>query len=412
MRVLVHGLNYAPEPIGAGKFTGETAVWLAARGHEVRVVTSVPYYPGWRRRPGYPRFRYRYERADGVGVLRCPLWVPRRPDGWRRALHLASFALFSAPALLWTALTFRPEALFVVAPTISSAPAAWLAGRMAGARLWLHLQDFEIDAAFGLGLVASSGRMRRMAAALEGWVLGRFDRVSTISPRMRARLLAKGVAADRTRLFPNGVDTAGIYPSGGISEFRRSLAVPEPAIVALYAGNLGEKQGIETLLAVARICHRNGAGHAIHVVICGEGAASAKLAAADIPNLRLLALQPAARLNDLLNAADIHLLPQRAGAADLVMPSKLGGMLASGRPVVAGAAPGTQIADEIADCGIRVPPDDAPAMAAAIVELAGDPDRRRKLGEAARRRAVQFWDRDKIMTDFARDLALAVNEVD
>jgi colanic acid biosynthesis glycosyl transferase WcaI len=106
-----------------------------------------------------------------------------------------------------------------------------------------------------------------------------------------------------------------------------------------------------------------------------------------LSNVRFVDLQPANRLNELLNLADIHLLPQRSGVADLVMPSKLGPMLASGRPVIATVAPGTQVAMVIANCGIAVPPGDTSALVKAIQCLAADPTLRRHLGENARREA-------------------------
>ena len=101
--------------------------------------------------------------------------------------------------------------------------------------------------------------------------------------------------------------------------------------------------------------------------------------------MRFLDLQPVERLGDLLGLADIHLLPQRADAADLVMPSKLTGMLSSGRPVVAGARPETELGQVVAQCGIAVAPDDASAFAAAVAALAAQPDLRARTGPARAR---------------------------
>jgi colanic acid biosynthesis glycosyl transferase WcaI len=178
--------------------------------------------------------------------------------------------------------------------------------------------------------------------------------------------------------------------------------LPADAVVALYSGNMGEKQGVETLAEVAKDL----AGSPVHMVLAGAGAAQPRLEAATsrLAQVHWLPLQPAERLADLLNAADIHLLPQRADAADLVMPSKLAFMLASGRPVVAGAAPGTAIARAIEGCGRIVPPGDGFAMATAIRALAGDARARRELGAAARARAVADWDREAILARFEQAL--------
>ena len=404
MRLLIYGLNHAPEPTGIGKFTGEMAAWLAGRGHEVRVVTAPPYYPAWRVGSGYSAWRWRREEIEGARVYRCPLYVPSRPSGKKRVLHLASFALSSLPVALWQALVFRPRVVVAVAPALTSTPGARLAAALGGAAAWLHIQDFEIDAAFALGLVSggmvSGGPVRRWALASESWLLRRFRRVSSITPAMVARLGEKGVAVERRRLFPNWVDTAKIRPAE--SALRRELGLPPEAVVALYSGNMGEKQGVETLAEVARTL----AGSPVVLLLAGAGAAEPRLraATATFSQVRWLPLQPVAKLNDLLNAADLHLLPQRADAADLVMPSKLAFMLASGRPVVAGAAPGTALARAIEGAGIAVPPGDPGAMAAAVLALARDGARRRALGERARTRALAEWDREAILGAFESEL--------
>lgn len=405
MRLLIYGLNTAPEPTGTGRYTGELAAWLAARGHEIRVVAAPPYYPAWRVADGYRGYAWREERRDGVLVFRCPLYVPARPRGVTRVLHLSSFALSSLPVVLAQARRFRPCVLLAVAPTLACAPAALMAARLGRCPGWLHVQDFEIDAAAALGLLA--GAAGRLAGALERRILAGFDHVSSITPAMCRRLEDKGVARGRISLLPNWVDCEAIRPLPAPSGFRAELGIAPEAVVALYAGNLGEKQGVETLSQIALSLSPDSA---IHLVVAGEGAARQRLEAklSGRPRVTLLPLQPAERLNALLNLADVHLLPQRADAADLVMPSKLSGMLASGRPVIAGAAPGTALAEAVEGCGIAVPPGDASAMLAAVEALARDPERRRLLGDAARARALAAWDRGAILGAFeARLVALA-----
>jgi colanic acid biosynthesis glycosyl transferase WcaI len=284
--------------------------------------------------------------------------------------------------------------VWTVEPTSLAAPAALLAARLSGAIACLHVQDLEIEAASELRMLRHS-RLHRMVQAGYGWLLRRFDLVSTISERMSRRLAAHGVGEERLCLFPNWVDTGAILPLAEGSRLRAKLGFGADQLVVLYAGSMGEKQGLEELAAVVdRLAHRP----AIRFVLCGAGAARSRLERllARRPNVTLLPLQPRERLNDLLNLADIHILPQRAEAASFALPSRLGGMLASGRPVVAQTA-GGEVARAARVGGVAVAPGEPASMARAILALGADDERRRRLGRAARRFAETHLDRELII---------------
>ena len=402
LKILILALNSAPDLVGAGKATGEMAAWLADRGHQVEVVTAPPYYPGWHVAEGYRGAGYRRERGARVPTLRCPIYVPTRPTGARRLLHHLSFALTSLPAVIGRALASRPDVVLTVAPSILAAPNAWLAARLSGAAAWLHVQDLELDAAVELGLLRQ-GRRRGWAAALERLLLRRFDRVTTIGAGMAERLASKGVDPMHLGVLANWVDCRTIRPLPARAVSRASFGLPDGAFIALYAGTLGDKQGLDALIEAAeRLVHRRD----LHVAVFGDGPARRRLldAAAQLPNLTVGPLVPAARLNDLLNCADVHLLPQAAGLQDLVLPSKLTHMLASGRPVIASAPPGGQLAGLVADCGVRLDGNDGAAFAAAVERLAGDPVLCRSLGRSARERAVERLDRQTLLARLERAL--------
>jgi colanic acid biosynthesis glycosyl transferase WcaI len=411
MRILIYGINFAPELTGIGKYSGEMAAWLAARGHDVRVIAAPPYYPDWRVADGYSSWKYRrefcrFDGQSGVRVQRCPVWVPREPSGKKRLIHLVSFALSSIPAALAHA-RWRPDVVMSVEPTLAVVPTALMLARFSGARSWLHIQDFEVDAAFDMGLLGA-GWLKKRAMRGERALLSRFDRVSTISDRMMDRLVEKGVGDEAKVLFPNWVDTHAIRPLDWPSGFRRELRLAQDAVVVLYSGNLGEKQGLEVLVQAAE---RSVSQKDVIWILAGAGSARARLESmsSGLSNVRWLPLQPVERLNELLNLADIHVLPQRADAADLVMPSKLTGMLASGRATVATAAEGTQVGQVMDECGVRVPPGDAQALADAVIGLARDESRRRSLGIRARAYAEKYLGYDSIMTRFEAELNALVH---
>lgn len=401
-RILVAGINYAPENIGTGKYTSEMCEWLSANGHQVRVITAPPYYPAWAVWPEYRGKGFTRHAINGVDVLRGPIWVPAKPRGLTRMLHLGSYAASSALNLLrsWR---WKPDLVINIAPTLASAPAALAYARITGAKAWLHVQDFEVDAAMDMGIV-QAGRLRRMALAAERGLLRRFDTVSSISPKMLERLADKGVAWARIVDFPNWADIEAITPLQHVSSYRAELGIADDAVVALYSGNMGLKQGLEIMGEAARAL----AGEAqLHFVFGGQGPGREALeqACAGLPNVHFLGLQPTERMAEWLGLADIHLLPQRADVADLVMPSKLTGMLASGRPTLATAAPGTGVAVALQGRGVTTPPGDAPAFAEALRQLARQPQVRRQMGSAAREYAEATLSRHAVLHTFNNDIA-------
>jgi colanic acid biosynthesis glycosyl transferase WcaI len=411
MRVLLYSVNFAPEPTGIGKYSGEMAEWLTHRGHAVRVIAAPPYYPEWKLKADYRWPPYRRELWRGVEVWRAPLWVPKTPGGFARVLHLLSFAFASFP-LMMRQVFWRPDLVVTVAPAFLCAPAGLLTARLCGAQSWLHLQDFEVDLAFRMGLLKGK-LLQRLVLRMERWLLRRFDCVSTISSRMVEQLVAKGVQVERMRYFPNWVDLAQIKPSAGDGRLRQEFGIAADATVVLFSGTLGGKQG---LMAIPAAAHLLAARSDVVFVVCGEGVMKPKLesAAKNLPNLRLLPLQPLQRLGELLCMADIHLLPQSPGAADLVLPSKLSGMLASGRPVVAVCRAGTEIDSVVSQCGVVVNTQETSALAEAICRLADDPAERHDLGRRARAYAESNFERDSILnrtfTPVDRELSGVVDD--
>ena len=325
-------------------------------------------------------------------------------------LHLFSFMLGSVPRMLQQ-IFWRPEVVWTVEPTFFGAPLALLIARATGAGAWLHVQDYEVDAAFDLGLLPPEGPVHTLALGLERYFTRAFDRVSSISPMMVARAEQKGVALQRSVLFPNWVDVEAIQPEseGERNIFREELGLAGK-IILLYSGNMGNKQGLESLAPLAASF---GEEVSVHFLFCGDGAFRPQLEvlAAGLRNVTLLPLQPVKRLNALLNAADIHLLPQRAGAADLVMPSKLTGMLSSGRPVLATADRGTMLAEVIsgveeggAALGLTVSPGDAEGLREAAKRLIESSALRHTQGRNARRYAVLRLSKGEVLARFEEQL--------
>jgi len=402
MKILLYGINYHPELTGIGKYSGELCEWLAAQGCDIRVVTAPPYYPSWKVGEGYSSVTYSIETMNGVRVYRCPLWVPKSQSGRNRILHLLSFMFSSAPLTIFIAFFWRPDCIITVEPSFFCAFPALIAARLSGSASWLHVQDLEIDAAVRFGLVKRS-RLLSMVFSFERWLLGKFDRVSTISNRMIESLTAKGVSASQSVLFPNWVDTSVLRPLNKQSQMRLELGIDENTVVALYSGNMGKKQGLNLVIEVACLLSEY---PNILFILCGDGAMREELeqSSAGMNNVIMLPLQPVNRLNDLLNMADIHILPQQTNMDDLVMPSKLLGMLATGRPIVCSAEEGNELSNLIVKCGIIVPPGDATQFAAAVVKLANVSKDRIKLGLCGRAICAATWEKEVVLSSFFNHL--------
>lgn len=411
MKILFYGINFAPELTGIGKYTGEMAQWFAEQGHEVRVITAPPYYPAWKVSEGYQN-AYVTEQSNGVTVYRTPLWVPAQPNGVKRLVHLASFTLSSLPTLFkqWF---WKPDVVWTVEPALMCAPAAVAFAKLNGAKSWLHVQDYEVNAAFDMGLIKAKW-LRGFVEACERWLMRCFDRVSSISGQMLKLARAKGMDEKKVISFPNWVDISAIQPLKDVSPYRKELKIGDDKIVALYSGNMGGKQGLEILAEVARIVAEQ-KNENIQFVFCGNGAGRADLeqACAGLRNVMFLDLQPFERLGELLGLADIHLLPQRADAADLVMPSKLTGMLASGKSVIATAEADTELGYVIthdAQCGLIVEPENAQSFANAILELSINSEQRRQLGINGRKYAEEKFSKEKILKKFEMDLTQLIKQ--
>lgn len=369
-RVLVIGINYSPELTGIGKYTGEMVTWLARQGYGCTVVTAPPYYPDWRVREDYRSLSYRREIfEDGrIDVVRCPLYVPRRPSGARRILHEASFFFSALIAVIGIMFGPRHDFIFCAAPPFHLGLIAIIYRLFRGGRMIYHIQDLQVDAAKELRMIRFQPLLSLMFA-IERWILRHADVVSSISNGMIARIAGK---TDRdVELFPNWVDTGRFHPVDDRAALKKRYGFGSSDRVVLYSGSIGEKQGLDALLDVAR---RFRTDRDVRFVICGTGPYKARLielAAADgLDNVAFLDLQPLETFNEFFNIADVHLVLQKAGAGDLVMPSKLTTILAVGGLAVVTSSPGTTLYDEVSrhELGLIAPPEDAEALFSAISE--------------------------------------------
>ncbi|MFM2091362.1 MAG: colanic acid biosynthesis glycosyl transferase WcaI, partial [Planctomycetota bacterium] len=383
------------------------AEWFVRRGWQVTVLTGVPHYPWWRVPDDYARRDYRHGRGDevinGVQVRRVRHFVPAPPVSGKARMRLdASYLghwLRRVPGL-----RERPDVIVGVAPPYLVGGLLLALRARFRVPVVYHVQDLQVDAALDLKMLPA--RLEGPLRWSERWQLERMDLVTACGRGMLPRLAAKGRLRLRPRHWPNWADVDAMHPwTGGGNPERPALHGQGDQMRVLYSGNLGRKQGLEVLVEAARLW-RDDAGLALTIAGSGAERAALEQSVADLPGVQVQDLRPADRLRAVLAAADLHVIPQRREAADLVLPSKLLNILAVGRPVVVTAEPGTELAEVVtaAGAGLVVPPEDPAALATAVRALAGDPARRAAMGAAGRSWIVDHLGADAVLGRMERDL--------
>ncbi len=405
MKILVYGINYSPELTGIGKYTGEMVEWMASQGHEVRVITAPPYYPEWQVGKHYSSWRYRREEGAAT-VWRCPLYVPKQPSTLKRLIHLGSFALSSFFPLM-AQRRWKPDRIIGVVPTLFCTPGMRLLGKLSGARTLLHIQDYEVDAMLGLGMAGKGkgGKVARLASAFERNGLHNVDYVSTISRSMMNKAQEKGVAAEKVIFFPNWSEVArfrDVAPAD-VAALRAQLGLAEAHKIVLYSGNIGEKQGLENVIDAAAAL----SDKPWQFVIVGQGGGKARLEKMarerGLQNIQFFPLQSYDALPALLKMADCHLVVQKRGAADAVLPSKLTNILAVGGNAVITAEAHTelgQLCTSLPGIAVCVEPESVPALVAGIEQALTMP----KENTVARDYAERTIEKENVLSQFIADI--------
>jgi len=401
MRVVVWGINYAPEFTGIAPHSVALCEFLEREGHDVEMVTTFSYYPTWQKRPEDRGRLYRTDVVNGVPVHRCWHFVPGRVSALKRIVHEASFVFTSTLRALFLA---QPDVFVVVSPPLLLGAAAWFVGKLKRTPYVFHVQDMQPDAAVGLGMLKRSWFTRALYA-LEAFAYRHAARVSGITRGMLKTFRSKGVPESKLIYFPNAIELRNDEPPPTRGEFRQRHGFPMNEFLAIYAGNLGVKQGLEVLLETAALLRNK----PIRFLICGDGAQRENLAARSremqLPDFSMLPLQRGRDYRALLVDADLCFITQQAGAGNSFFPSKLLGLLAESKPVVTVAAPECELALSVAEgnFGVNVPPGRPEELAALLDSLANDPERLWIYGANGRRYVEQF-EKQRVMQSFVGEL--------
>jgi colanic acid biosynthesis glycosyl transferase WcaI len=395
VKLLVLCPHYAPDTAPTGEVMTSIATELVARGHELHVLTSLPWYEHHRIEPGWEGRLVRHEDTAWGRITRVHPFPTDKRNIPARAAAFAGFTVLSTALALRGRPHARPDAVLAMSPPLTLGGAGWLAARRWRVPFVFNIQDVFPDVAVELGAITNP-QVIRLASWLERWTYRHSDAVTVLSEDLRDNLVGKITgtvpdAYDRIRVIPNFVDTDRIRPAdpeaGG---YRREHGL-EGRRVVMYAGNVGLSQSLDLVLDAARkLADRTD----VVFVINGGGSGRAALedAATGLDNVRFIDFQPKERLAEVLAAGDVHLVPLRRGLARSSVPSKTYSILAAGRPVLASVDEGTEVARVVSEAGagLAVPPDDPDAFTHALVTLLDEPERAAAMGRAGRS-FVERW---------------------
>jgi colanic acid biosynthesis glycosyl transferase WcaI len=380
LRLAVLCPHFEPDTAPTGAVITRIVHELVALGHEVHVVTALPWYREHRIESGWDGRWVRRERTSWGSITRV---TPFPGDDKRNLLRRAAgFLGFSALAGFQSLRGGRVDAVIAMSPPLTMGLTGWVTHLIRRGPLVFNIQDVFPDAAVETGAITDR-RIIAVARWLERVSYHRAAAITVLSDDLRENVATKMTPSKRSRVrvIPNFVDTEFIAPAPRLTPFRAELGIGDGPVV-LYAGNVGFSQSLDMVVAAAaRFPHAT-------FVVNGDGAAAAHLreAAADLQNVRFSGYQPVERVPEVLATGDIHLVPLKRGLGRVSVPSKTYSILAAGRPVLAAIDPGTEVPRMLAASGggVAVPPDDLDAFCTALADLLDDPQRAQAMGVAGR----------------------------
>jgi len=394
VRICVVGVNYEPEKSGIAPYTTGMAVGLAVRGHDVEVLTGLPHYPEWRVNPAYRGLSGTAKAMDGVLVRRFAHYVPADPTTRSRVIFETTFG-----ARVVSARWHRPELVLTVSPSLIASAMVITRSRMANIPVGLIVQDL-----YGKGVVetgAMSARLAQPAVRFEGAVLNHATGTAVVHDRFADAAIKMGVDPKRVAVIrnwahiesPSAVNTAEVRLKHGWQ--------PQERII-LHSGNMGAKQGLENVVAAARLADERGVK--IRFVLLGDGNQRRLLqqSAKGVQRIEFKDPLEAEDYRQVLACADVLLVNELPGVGEMAVPSKLTSYFSAGRPVLAATDANGITAAEIRDsaAGIVVPAGDPAALLDTAVHLADNIDVGKRLGMSGRHYARRLLSPDRALDEY------------
>jgi len=379
--VLLLNLYYPPDSSATAKMA-ETVVEALAANHDVTILCGRPSYDPAERRT------WRLAQTENIGrvrIIRVGSTDYPRAHMKKRVLNYLTYVFLAVP-----------QALFLncdVILAMTDPPFEGIVGAsvalLKGKPYVYNIRDMYPDMAVG-GSIVKPGVLSRLWEKLHRWALRRATRVVVLGEDMRNRILAKSVDPARVVVVRDGTELPSSSASSALDATVIQAIRGNFRFVLVHAGNLGFYGAWDTLLAAAEQLNKNGVG----LVFVGDGAERERLqaAATTIPNVRFLPFFPGSKIPSVLAAADAHIITVKRGLEGVVVPSKMYGILAAGKPIMALAPRECDVVSigEAKGFSVSADPGDPAEFARAVQQLVRDPERVRRMGQAAFAAAAEY----------------------
>ncbi|WP_100610466.1 glycosyltransferase [Confluentibacter lentus] len=387
---------YYPEDTAIGLYNLQMVEYMESKGYEVNVITGFPNYPQWKIRDNYKsKSTFFYEKINKTNVSRYKQYVPANPTFFKRILLIMDFTMGSFFNIIKIK---KCDLVICVVPYTSTILLGWILKVKCRAMLWNHVQDFEFDAAKETGISSKEGFIKKLVFKIlfkiESFLLNKGDINSTISNRMFNKLESK--SKTKSFYFPNWIDHSKIDPSNTITH----KYLTSKRFKILYSGNIGDKQDWKFFLKFAHELNR----YEVDIIIVGDGAMKNWLCK-EIKTLNNVKYYPPVDYNDLsdlLCSTDLHILFQKSEVVDSVMPSKLLGMMASGKPslITGNINSEVKIIIEESNGGYYIENNNIDMCISIINNLIKEPKSVLEKGINARKYIIEKFSGDKVLSSF------------
>ena len=403
MKIALLSAYFHPEKTGIGVTATDCGRFLEALGHEVSVITAMPFFPGWKIYPQYKNKLGSREALGSIKVYRNWLYVPATQTTMSRIAHELSFAFLSFLRVL----TVPHDLLICVSPLFSSTFLATFACLVRRKEMWILIKDLQPDTAIELGMLTNR-LVIAVTRLMEKWIYFRCDKILVPSEGCLARVLVKGVPREKLAIVPDSIDVAEFAetvrptPNG----FRDEYNLVDKFLV-VHSGALTEKHDLETILGAAEILREE---RDVFFAIVGQGTQEERLrdliSALELENVKIYPLRERELFAEMLHSADVLVMSMRDEVIDVLLPSKLLCYLSTGTPVIAVAHPDSEAAKILARTrsGILVAPSDIRTLADAVMEIRENMGRYSKRARSARAYMVEHFDHAVVLDRYYRPL--------